>query len=783
MNGSEERALRRELLHGKLSIDEYFCYILSIFGDAVVQRDFPAVLADLGCSNETLGNELCSAYTQYFQSHSGNSTSSLHRSDDTLGSDCDLELVKALSLGEVSWHESNGETRATQLEAMSYADKLRPAATKSQHEHVIYPSQENSLMASSNDYVLLQDMVNHVNHECTERDGMQRPVEKAKLENDSKRPNRRKRTRRNGKNLTVERPLLSKPVIVLFRRDLRTYDNPALKFAIEKDAPIIPVFIWSKTEEATNFAVGGATSYWLHQTLLTLDLNLQLKYSSRIIFRKATSTLQEIRRLAKETGARTVCMNAVYEPWLAKRDIEIEKCLKHNGIDIIIFHSYLLHEPNSITVESTGLRGIGSVSHFMKCSKRSSVEPLGDLIDAPGVIPLPGSWPTSMALEELELAKMPRRRDGTVIDWAANIRSTWTFGEDGGYKALQEFLRNGVYKYEKESGRADQPNTSRISPYLHWGEISPRTILAESFKTKSPKFRRKLAWRDMAYWLLSLFPEMASEPMRPHYQFQRWSRNKDHLKAWQKGNTGYPLVDAAMRELWLTGWMNNYMRHVVASFLISYLHLHWIEGYKWFQDTLLDADVAINAMMWQNGGMSGLDQWNFVMHPVDAAMTCDPCGDYVRKWIPELCDLPDEYIHTPWKCPSSQLRRAGVELGRNYPTRIIVDLEAAREQSLQDVVEIRKMCEAELVDPKTGNDLVPIPLANSTLMLPVITRREFKYKSANPDSKGNPHSAVLKGYRSRKRDEAIAYANQREFLASTMNEYVQRQQRLQLADL
>ena len=113
------------------------------------------------------------------------------------------------------------------------------------------------------------------------------------------------------------------------------------------------------------------------------------------------------------------------------------------------------------------------------------------------------------------------------------------------------------------------------------------------------------------------------------------------LKAWQKGQTGYPLVDAAMRQLWAVGWMNNYVRHVVASFLISYLRISWVEGYSWFQDTLLDADIAINAMMWQNGGMSGLDQWNFVMHPVDAAMTCDPKGDFVRNWIPELAKLPE----------------------------------------------------------------------------------------------------------------------------------------------
>lgn len=501
------------------------------------------------------------------------------------------------------------------------------------------------------------------------------------------------------------------------------------------------------------------------------------KYNNPVIFRKSSNYLADLMEVVNFTGARTLIMNDVYEPFLKERDDKICKALKTKGVKVERFHSYLLHEPGCIRTESLCMRGMGSVSHFMECCRQSCPEPVGVPEEPPECLPAGVNRPESLPFEELGLGRLPKRKDGTVIDWAKVIRESWDFSENGAWEALQLFLSDGIRRYEKESSRGDQLNTCCISPYLHFGQISPRTVLNEGRYLKSPKFLRKLAWRDLSYWLLSVFPDLPYAPTRPQYQFQRWSNNKAHLKAWQKGNTGYPLVDAAMRQLWLTGWMNNYMRHVVASFLISYLHISWVEGYRWFQDTLLDADVAINAMMWQNGGMSGLDQWNFVMHPVDAAMTCDPKGDYVRKWVPALSRMPEEFIHKPWKCPPSILRRAGVELGSSYPHRIITDLETAREQSLKDVVEVRQQFE-DLIDPYTGNDLVELP---NGVVIPVITRREFKYKTRNPDSKENPHNAVLRGYRSRKRDELVEYLNQRDFLASTMKESLVRHERAQKA--
>ncbi|XP_071356744.1 deoxyribodipyrimidine photo-lyase isoform X2 [Trachinotus anak] len=623
--------------------------------------------------------------------------------------------------------------------------------------------------------------------------------------------NRRQRRKAGGQQVVGLScsPSALQPVLLWFRRDLRLCDNPALIGSLEVGAPVIPVFIWSPEEEegpGITVAVGGACKYWLHQALSCFCSSLEC-IGSRLIFLKARgegnsmgSSLCALKELIKETGARTVLANALYEPWLKERDDMVVSALQKDGVECRMFHSYCLRDPYSISTEGVGLRGIGSVSHFMSCCRQNPGSALGVPLDPPASLPTPAHWPQGVSLDTLGLARMPRRKDGTLIDWAANIRKSWDFSEEGAHAQLEAFLQDGVYRYEKESGRADAPNTSCLSPYLHFGQLSPRWLLwdAKGARCRPPKFQRKLAWRDLAYWQLTLFPDLPWESLRPPYKALRWSTDRGHLKAWQRGRTGYPLVDAAMRQLWLTGWMNNYMRHVVASFLIAYLHLPWQEGYRWFQDTLVDADVAIDAMMWQNGGMCGLDHWNFVMHPVDAAMTCDPYGSYVRKWCPELADLPDELIHKPWKCPASMLRRAGVVFGQTYPDRVITDLEERRSQSLQDVAVVRKEF-GQYVDKRTGCDLVPLPprlvsealgLSHSNggvvaegkqFLLPVITRMEFKHQLEDPDADAasNPYNAVLKGYVSRKRDETIAFLNERDFTASVMYEGAQRKERLE----
>ncbi|XP_071973666.1 deoxyribodipyrimidine photo-lyase-like isoform X1 [Engystomops pustulosus] len=803
---AEVEAAMRQLLAGQVQADEFFCVLLSLLGEHRVRALLPNIIQSLSSSSPALHSRLMSIHRQYY----------LQGPTDPY--DEELEIALALSLQEASPCTAVPREDVCSRSMVSFAEaakktvkKLNPEQKSSVYTKNCKPNDTEPGGALSEGVVgcHISDRKKHnvelaYNGQPEPEDCVLHNYEDVyPIESPATKPHKTKKNRRARRKRNVPipgSPVAMKPAIVWFRRDLRLYDNPALIAALELGVPVIPVFLWSMSEETGhNFtlATGGATKFWLHHALYQLNQSIIQMYGSHIVLRVNSSCAEELVSLVQETGAETVLVNALYEPWLKERDDLITEILERKRVTFRKCHSYCLYEPYSVSTEGVGLRGIGSVSHFVSCCKKNASAAIGTPLEAPSNLPLPSLWPGSVELDSLELAKMPHRKDGSEIDWAATIRKSWDFSEDGAYTCLGNFLEDGIKHYDKESGRADKPYTSHISPYLHFGQISPRTVLHEANFTKRsvPKFLRKLAWRDLAYWLLVLFPDMHVEPVRPAYRSQRWSSDKRHLRAWQKGMTGYPLVDAAMRELWLTGWMCNYSRHVVASFLVAYLHLHWIHGYRWFQDTLVDADVAINAMMWQNGGMSGLDHWNFVMHPVDAALTCDPDGSYVRQWCPELAGLPDEYIHKPWKCAPSQLKRAGITLGGNYPQRIVVDLEERREQSLRDVVEVRKK-HPEYTDEVSGSDMVLVPdhlLALSLehsdreddvvksqtgrFLLPVITRKEFKYKTLQPDSKDNPYNTVLKGYVSRKRDETIAYMNERHFTASTIHEGAQLHER------
>ncbi|CAN9499246.1 unnamed protein product [Ophioblennius macclurei] len=800
------REMLREVLLGREDPEGFFAMCVSLMGHRDTRSQFPSIIRPLSTSNRRLHDVLTSIYQGYF----------VKTEED------ELELALALSCLEnedqqmpmshqesqftwpgnrtnhVTYAQLISKPKSAEDECTGLADRLgggrntHQPQTKAQNNESPSQTQTPHATFSKENIVGEDDQTNQ--------------SQKAKRSR-----KRKQRVKGAGQQLVglPGSPSAPPPVLLWFRRDLRLCDNPALIGSLELGAPVIPIFIWSPEEEegpGVTVAMGGACKYWLHQALSRFRTSLE-GIGTRMVFFKANgdsnevgSSLRILRKLVKETRAQRLLANALYEPWLKERDDAVVSALQKEGVESTLFHSYCLRDPYSVSTEGVGLRGIGSVSHFMSCCKQNPGSAVGVPVDPPASLPTPAHWPQGVALDALELARMPRRKDGTTIDWAANIRKSWDFSEEGAHARLEAFLHDGVYRYEKESGRADAPNTSCLSPYLHFGQLSPRWLLwdVKGARCRPPKFQRKLAWRDLAYWQLTLFPDLPWESLRPPYKALRWSSDRSHLKAWQRGRTGYPLVDAAMRQLWLTGWMNNYMRHVVASFLIAYLHLPWQEGYRWFQDTLVDADVAIDAMMWQNGGMCGLDHWNFVMHPVDAAMTCDPNGSYVKQWCPELAGLPEELIHKPWKCPASMLRRSGVVFGQTYPERIVQDLEERRTQSLQDVALVRKQF-GEYVDKRSGCDLVPMPprLVSEALglshghggvategrefLLPVITRMEFKHQQEDPDADAasNPYNAVLKGYVSRKRDETIAFLNERDFTASVMFEGTQRKERLE----
>ena len=359
---------------------------------------------------------------------------------------------------------------------------------------------------------------------------------------------------------------------------------------------------------------------------------------------------------------------------------------------------------------------------------------------------------------------MPVRTGGKVIDWAGGIRRFWAAGERGAHEALEGFLADALRRFEgRERHRADMRNTAVISPYLRFGELSARTVLhrvTEALGRRAPPtFLRRLAWRDLAYWALWRFPHLPDRSFRPHYDAQWWDADLDGrlLEAWCGARTGYPLVDAAMTQLWCVGWMPNYMRHVVAGFLVEYLNLDWRKGERWFAETLVDADTAINAYMWQNGGHSGMDQWNvraarprapacthsasdgqmcrslvrtqFVMHPVYAAKTCDPEGEYVRTWLPQLARLPVEFIHCPWEAPFGLRASCKVVLGGErgtYPARVITDLEAARRRSHDAVMTVRKSDDGAKHVLPNGHEWLELDNGQRAVLITRIDYREGK---------------------------------------------------------
>jgi deoxyribodipyrimidine photo-lyase len=274
------------------------------------------------------------------------------------------------------------------------------------------------------------------------------------------------------------------------------------------------------------------------------------------------------------------------------------------------------------------------------------------------------------------------------IDWATGIRATWTPGEAGAQRELRRFLRDDFERYASERNLPGKTGTSRLSPHLHFGEISPREVwhvlLAHRNAANAisvDAYLRELGWREFAYHLLFHFPFTTNEPLRREFMRFPWRTDRKLLKAWQDGRTGYPLVDAGMRELWATGWMHNRVRLVVASFLTKHLRIRWEEGAYWFWDTLVDADLANNTLGWQWTSGCGADAAPYfrIFNPLLQSEKFDPDGDYIRHWLPELTYIPTPWIHKPWLAPERILSDAGIQLGSTYPLPIVVHEEARRE--------------------------------------------------------------------------------------------------------
>jgi len=501
--------------------------------------------------------------------------------------------------------------------------------------------------------------------------------------------------------------------------DLRLHDHPALSHAAQRGRPVHVVFAWSPAEDAAQGEwrlAGTAFALWLHHALASFDNSLRRRYGLSVTVRTGESMAAVLTAAVQDAAVDTVVTSCAFEPWARVSEEHVRRAVEAQGIKFRSFNSFLLQDVNEIRVDMSRFKGhFGTLTPFHNAHMAFSPIPMP--APEPGFLEVPQNTLTGESLQALGFAQMPLRGDGTIMDWGAPILEAWDISEDAALATLRCFLAPsaGLSLYDKHRNLADASAVTRISPYLRSGMLSPRLMFEEMkaahAKEHSIVYWRRLIWRDLAYWQLRLFPKMQNLPIRAHYAGQTWNQDQRGLERWKKGMTGFPLVDAGMRQLLATGWMSQNVRMAAAILLCEYLNINWVEGEHWFHHTLVDADLAINAMMWQNAGQGGLDQWNFRMSPASSGKTQDPTGSYVRRWCPELAKLPLKYLHTPWKAPEHALLEAGVNLGGSgpgsYPERIVTDMTAATEAS-QDAVKQQRLRTAEWSN-SDGYDLIVLP--------------------------------------------------------------------------
>ncbi|NBS01712.1 MAG: deoxyribodipyrimidine photo-lyase [Rhizobiales bacterium] len=472
------------------------------------------------------------------------------------------------------------------------------------------------------------------------------------------------------------------PFLVWFRDDLRLSDHPALVAALASDCPVVPVYVYDEHSPAFR-PMGGASRWWLHHSLAALDLSLRAKGSYLRIVRGAAQTA--IAQLVDHYQASGMVWSRRYGAAEIAVDASIKAWCKDHGISCESFNGSLLVEPWQVTTQAG--QPMKVFTPFWKSARanHSFTQPL----PAPVILPVVTATASPLEIPLDDLTLLP-----TKPDWAKGFTEHWQAGEAGAQQRLLDFLDDGLKGYGEDRNRPDRNNVSRLAPYLRFGNISPRQVWHVAVNrmqagecTASERdltvFQSELGWREFSYHLLFHNPDLVRKNYQARFDKFPWRNDPAALKAWQNGMTGYPIVDAGMRQLWQTGWMHNRVRMVVASFLIKHLMIDWRDGEAWFWDTLLDADPASNAASWQWVAGSGADAAPYfrIFNPVLQGERFDPKGDYVRHFVPELARLPKEFIHKPWTASEWVLREAGITLGTDYPAPLI-DHKTGRDRAL-----------------------------------------------------------------------------------------------------
>jgi len=471
-----------------------------------------------------------------------------------------------------------------------------------------------------------------------------------------------------------------KPFCLLwFRQDLRLHDQAALLEAAAEGGPVVPVYV---LDESTPWTLGGASRWWLHHSLASLSKDL-LALGAPLILRRGEAA-KIIPALAAEFSVRTVHAGVMHEPFWRRTDRAIAKTLAGQGARLTLHRVSTLADPEKTRTRTGTVYGMYT--------------PFANALEEAGDPPAPQPAPHALKPAAQKIAS-ERLEDFGLLpqkpDWAGGFRKTWQPGEAAALARLEKFLDTGVASYATGRNLPGEDGTSMLSPHLHFGEISPSTVWHACRRrgggADRKSFLREIIWREFSAYLLWHHPTLPEKPLRPAFAALPWRTDALAEKAWQLGRTGIPIVDAGMRQLWQTGWMHNRVRMITASFLVKHLLISWQAGEAWFWDTLVDADLASNAASWQWVAGTGIDAQPYfrVFNPVTQGEKFDSSGAYVRRFVPELAELPERYIHAPWTAPPMVLLQAGVTLGKTYP-HPIVDLAEGRARALKIFTETAK---------------------------------------------------------------------------------------------